>query len=126
MFGERIKYISTIITNRGNVAVNFTLMFLATAPVLNPTLHNVVTGDYIKINRALRANERIIIDMESTPMTVLSYFRGDVQNIFGALDLNSTPFKLDTGDNILQDGAENGSEVLDTLITYRRNYTGPW
>jgi len=126
MFGERIKDISVIVTNTGNVAVNFTLTYIATVPVLNPTLHNVVTGEYIKINRAFEAGERVIIDMESTPMTVTSYLRGETKNIFGALDLKSTPFMLAVGDNILQDGAEAGYVGLDTLVSYRIAYTGVW
>jgi len=126
MFGERIKEISVIVKNTGNVAVNFTLTYFASAPILNPTLHNVVTGDFIKINRALKAGERVIIDMESTPMTVTSHYRGEVSNIFGDLDLDSTPFMLEVGENILQDGAESGYGVLDTLVSYRIAYTGVW
>jgi len=126
MFGERSKDISVIVNNTGNVAVNFTVTFLANVPTVNPTLHNVITGEFIKINRDMFAGERVIIDMESTPMTVKSYYQGEVKNIFGALDLQSTPFKLAVGENILQDGAESGYGQLDTLVTYRIAYTGVW
>jgi len=126
IFGERVKDISVIVDNPGNVAVNFVLIFVANATVINPVLHNVLTGEHIRINRMLQAGERVVIDMESTPMTVTSHFQGEINNIFGALSLDSTPFKLLPGRNILQDGADTGQEVLDTLVTYRVNYTGVW
>jgi len=126
MFGERIKDISVIVNNTGNVAVNFTLTFFANVPTVNPTLHNVVTGKFIKINRSMLAGERVVVDMESTPMTVKSYYRGEESEIFGALDLDSDPFMLQVGENILQDGAEAGYGSLDTLVTYRIAYTGVW
>lgn len=126
MFGQRIQYINRNTYNQGNVPASFVLQFYATNIVENPSVTKLKTGEFIRINKEMTTGEIITLDMTVSPIRLTSKI-GDVStNIFGRLDLESTPFKLDVGDNVLQAEAEEGKEWLDTTIQLRGAYTGPW
>jgi len=127
IFGERLKGVSANAYNGGNVPIRFTLMFVAHVPnIINPKVINVVTGEFIQINRSMELNEIIVVDMSISPMTVTSIIDDTETNIFEQFELNSTPFALEVGDNILQDGADENHDGLDCWIMYHYGYSGVW
>lgn len=125
MFGERIKTFFGNAKNEGNVPANFIATFHANTTLLNPIIVNVNTREFIKINREFQPGESVVVDMTVSPMTIKSTLQGISKNVFGSLDLDSTPFKLAVGDNILRYDAEENPDGLDCRISFRNTVTGP-
>ena len=125
-FGRRTQLASVNARNDGNVPSNFRIVFRATSAVINPYMTNVVTGDMMKLEREMVTGEMITIDMTSSPVRIRSIIAREESNIFGALTLDSVPFQLAVGDNIVQDGADGNPGGLETKIFFRDTYTGPW
>jgi hypothetical protein len=68
----------------------------------------------------------ITINATVSPPTV-TLLRGTQRtNIFGTLDIYSTLFPLEPGDNILGDRAGVGEDNLETTIISQTAYTGAW
>ena len=126
IFGERIRLLSTNVYNDGNVPANFIVAFRAVTPLSNPQIIKVRTQEFIKVNRDMLAGDSVVFDMTVSPMKLTSTYNRITTNIFGNLDMASTPFKLDVGDNVLQYEADVNRDGLECRIIFRNAYTGPW
>jgi len=127
IFGERLKGMSANAENKGNVPVRFVLIFVAHVPdVVDPQVINVETREFIKINRTMELGEFITVDMTVSPMTVVSTIGETETDIFEQFELDSTPFFLKVGDNILQDMAESNHAGMDCWVSYNDGYSGVW
>ena len=95
--------------------VPFTATFTAVDTVENPKITNVKTGDFILINKTLEPGEVIVVENTHGKTFVTSSVDGSIR---GALDLDSSLFRLAVGDNVLKATADSGLDQLDVQITY--------
>lgn len=123
ILGQRIERLISNFENKGNVPANFSVTFKAITALDNPKITKVDTLEIIRIKRHMVAGEMITVNMMVTPMTVTSSIAG---NIFGNLDLDSVPFKLERGDNLIQYSADTNIDGLDYWINFRPAVTGPY
>jgi hypothetical protein len=124
MFSGRSSRTNKVITNSGDVPTPITFEFLGEA--VNPAINNVVTGEYIKVNRTLQTNERLIITTEfGNKKVILSNTETGVEeDAFAQIDLGSTFFQLSPGENQLNYGADAGKENAKVLIRWKNYYSG--
>ena len=120
-FGEFISSQYIVVQNSGHVPVPFTVHFEAIDNVKNPRITNMVTGEFLLLNKSMIAGERVDVEITHNRTTVKSSVDGDIR---GALDLDSNLFRLAVGDNALKPEAESGMDNLEVRIEYATEIVG--
>ena len=123
-FGRRNDSLIANIENTGDVECGFIIEFKAQGAVKNPSLLNVMTREFIKINRTMKAGEVITVDTRFNKKKVISKFEGDETNILNFIDLNSTFIQLYKGDNYFKYEAEENISNLEIRIVHNNWYLG--
>ncbi|MBP3932216.1 MAG: phage tail family protein [Peptostreptococcaceae bacterium] len=116
--------IVTNIFNAGDAASPIKVVFKSKSNVKNPSIYNVYTKEYIKINRTMTEGEEIIVTTNIGSKRVESHINGVTTNIFNDLDIYSSFMWLDIGDNIIRYDAEEMIEQLEVYIYYTNYYLG--
>ena len=109
------------ISNEGDSETPIRIVFKANSNVKNPSVYNVYTKEFIKINKFMQTGEEIIITTGIGNKRAVSNIDG---NIFNCLDIESTFMWLDIGDNVLRYDAEEKIEQLEVCIYYTNYYLG--
>lgn len=109
------------ISNRGQVPIPFTVTFTALSTVINPKIIDAATNKYLLLNKEMVAGERVVIEITHERTFVTSSVDGECR---GALDLKSSFFRLNIGDNVLKPDAESGKENLQVDISYAIEVVG--
>lgn len=124
MFAGRNTRQSTIIYNSGDVETPVIIEFIG--PATNPKIIKTNTGEYIKVNREIAANEKLIITTEFGNKKVIleNIETKEKVNAFGWIDLGSTFFQLDVGSNLMNYSADAGAETAKVWIRWRNRYVG--
>ena len=122
--GHRVSTLIVNANNPGDVACGMRVEFIALASVVNPSLLNVYTQEFIKVKRTLEAGDKLVITTHSGRKTVQLIKNGISANVFNYIDLNSTFLQLEVGDNLLRYDAEQGIDNLSASIYYTPKYVG--
>lgn len=110
---------SKVLANYGDVPTPIEVEFRG--PVTNPVITNESTGEFIRINRAIPVGYKLILDTSFGNKRVeIIAPDGTTMNGFHFIDLQSTFFALDTGDNRIGFVAEGGSP--EVYIRYKHRY----
>ena len=109
------------IHNGGQVPVPYTATFYAKNDVVNPSITNVNTGETLIINKSMVTGERVVVEITHDRTYVTSSVDG---NIRGALDLDSTLFRLGVGDNVLKPEADSGIDQLEVQLNFATEIVG--
>lgn len=116
--------IVTNIVNLGEAETPLKVIFRAKSNVKNPSIYNVYTKKFIKINKTMKAGEEITVTTGTGNKRVESYLNGVTTNIFNLLDIQSSFIWLDIGDNVIRYDAEELIEQLEVYIYYTNYYLG--
>ena len=122
--GYREPSLIVNIFNKGDVPCAMTIQFKALATVVNPSLFNVSTREYFKINKTMNAGEIITITTHFGNKRVELNQNGVISNAFNWIDLNSTFMQLEPGDNLLRYDADDGIDNLEVSIWHTPQYLG--
>lgn len=122
--GYREPSLIVNIFNKGDVPCAMTIQFKALATVVNPSLFNVSTREYFKINKTMNAGETITITTHFGNKRVELNQNGVISNAFNWIDLNSTFMQLEPGDNLLRYDADDGIDNLEVSIWHTPQYLG--
>lgn len=122
--GYREPSLIVNIFNKGDVPCGIKIEFKALATVVNPSLLNVNTREYIKINRVMEAGEKITVTTHFQNKRVMLSKNGVTENAFNWIDLGSTFLQLNVGDNLFRYDAEDGLYSLEVSIYYTPQYVG--
>lgn len=114
MAGDKIKNI----INVGDVATPIKIEIFGTAT--NPKVKNKSTGEYIKVNRTLLADDALIITTEFGNKRV----ELNGQNVFNYIDSSSKFFNLQVGDNVIELTTEDVTDDVKVKISYRNRFVG--
>ena len=112
------------VLNKGDVPCGMKIQFKALATVVNPSLFNVNTREYFKINKVLEAGEIITVTTHFQNKRVELSKNGVVSNAFNWIDLNSTFLQLEPGDNLFRYDADDGIDNLEVSIYFTPAYLG--
>jgi len=110
--------------NTGDVACGMKIQFKALATVVNPSLFNVNTREFFKINKTMAAGELITVTTHFQNKRVELNQNGVISNAFNWIDLNSTFMQLEPGDNLLRYDADDGIDNLEVSIWHTPQYLG--
>ena len=122
--GYREPSLIVNVLNKGDVECGMKIQFKALATLVNPSLFNVNTREYFKINRTMEAGEVITVTTHFQNKRVLQYKNGMTSNVFNWIDLDSTFLQLDVGDNLFRYDADEGLDNLEVTIYYTPQYLG--
>lgn len=110
--------------NGGDVPCGMRIQFKALATVVNPSLFNVNTREYFKVNRTMEAGEIISVTTHFQNKRVELNKNGVISNAFNWIDLDSTFMQLEPGDNLLRYDADDGINNLEVSIWHTPQYLG--
>ena len=122
--GYREPSLIVNVFNRGDVPCGMKIQFKALATVVNPSLFNVNTREYFKINKTMEAGEVITVTTHFQNKRVELNKNGVVSNAFNWIDTTSTFLQLDVGDNLLRYDSDEGLGNLEVSIWYTPQYLG--
>lgn len=89
-------------------------------PTLNPTLTNLTTDEFIKINRELKEDDILEISTESGNKYILL----NGEDVFNWIALGSTFWELQEGRNEVQYTADAGQESATLTIEWQEQFVG--
>jgi ABC-type lipoprotein release transport system permease subunit len=98
--------------------------FRALATLENPSLFNVNTQEFAKINKTMEAGEIIRINTHFAEEDVEMEINGVISNAFNYIDEDMTFLKLNQGDNLFRYDAESGLDNLVVNIYRQDRYLG--
>ena len=110
------------IYNDGHVETPVEIIFKG--PAVNPSIINHATGEFIKVERTLTSDDTLYITTEFGNKKVEIERDGVRQNAFHYIDLDSTFFQLQIGDNMIEYTTDNELEPQSVEIRYRNRYLG--
>lgn len=96
-------------------------------PATNPIVESETTGEYIKVNYELNFDQTLIINTAfgNKRVEVLNP-NGSRTNVFHWIDLGSTFFQLQPGQNILKYGSDKDSDqqLAEVTVYWHNRYLG--
>ncbi|MGJ0908844.1 phage distal tail protein [Clostridium botulinum] len=109
------------IYNSGHVETPIEVIFKG--PAINPSIINHSTGEFIKVNRTLSSDDTLHITTGFGNKKVEIEREGKRTNAFNYIDLDSTFFSLEVGDNLIEYKTD-GLDPESVEIRYRNRYLG--
>lgn len=123
--GYRKSNVISNIFNTGDVECGMKIEFKSKSTVKNPSIININTREYIKINKTLEAQDTLVITTEfSNKRIEIIKANGEIENAFKYIDIDSDFLQLSTGDNLLRYDADENIDFLDVIIYYTPLYLG--
>lgn len=124
IFGHREPNLIVNVINESDLSCPLRIEFKALGTVINPSLFNVNTREFVRINKVIDAGEVITVTTDFGNKKVQSYINGVSRNAFNYIDLNSTFLQLDVGDNLFRYDAEQNIDNLEVSIYYKPQFLG--
>jgi len=100
--------------------INTPVIIKFKGPAINPTVTNLTTGEFIKVNRDLGEHDVLIV---STAFGE-KYVKINKDNAFHYIDLESTFWQLIPGENILSYKSNNDSIKTRVNLKWKNRYIG--
>ena len=122
LMGLREPSLLATLNNGGDIDTGLLITFSCTSTVTNPSLLNVDTREFIKINKTMSAGEQIIVSTGSGEKYIKGIVSGEESNYFKYMDFDSTWLQLHTGENILKYDADDNVDGLEVLISFFPKY----
>ena len=110
------------IINEGHVETPVEIEFHG--PAVNPQILNLITGEFIRIERELTSDDILYINTAFGEKKVEIIRDGVREDAFDYLDLESKFFSLQVGDNVIEYQSENGLNPQSVQIYYYNRYIG--
>lgn len=109
-----------IIVNDGDAPSPIKVEFFG--PALNPKIINNTTGEFIRIKQELFEGERMMIDTSNASVYFVDAL-GSERNVFPWIDISSTFFELQIGENDIEYTADSDIQGTIVNISYSELYT---
>lgn len=122
IFGLRRPSLIVAINNSGAVDVGMKIVFKANGTLHGPSLINVDTQKYFKVNKTMQAGEEIMIDTIIGEKKIQGTLNGVTANYFKYRDLDSEWLQLKVGDNLFRYDADENVGNLEVYIYFNNKY----
>lgn len=123
-FSEILVETEKDIINSGDVETGVEIYLRARGPLTNPTIYNVDTNEYFKLNLSMVKGDVVYINTKKKQKTVQLTRNGVTTNIIGQLVSGSTWFTLNPGDNLFMTTAQTNPENLDAYCVLTDQFEG--
>lgn len=115
--------------NQGNIGGGMTIEIVAKGEVINPTIYNRETTEFIGLGSEERPftmikGDKVVITTHMNKKRIKLIRNAIETNIFNYLKENSTFLQVATGDNVFTYSADSGNEYIDIYFKYHSNYEG--
>lgn len=110
--------------NAGDVSGGVRVEFRAQGAVKNPSLINVNTGEFIKLNITLAAGDVLTVTTGYGEKGAVLRRGGVETNAMQAVDVDSTFLQLAAGDNLFRYEAQENEDNLEVTIYHANRYLG--
>lgn len=118
-FGIRSADRYTNIVNSGDIRVPFKLIFRSEGICTNPTVTNMTSFAFLKINGTLNAGEYITVYRDNSNVLRVELTQGNVvTDVIDWLDDESSLFELESGDNLISASDEQGGVSLVVSFSF--------
>ncbi|WMJ81977.1 phage tail family protein [Clostridium sp. MB40-C1] len=127
IMGHREPSLIVNVNNTGQVKTGMIIEFYARGTLSNPSLFNVNTREFIKINKGMVAGEKFIINTNEGKKKILQRLNGVEKDIINYLDIDGggyTFLQLDAGDNLFRYNADSNLDNLEVSIYFSPQYLG--
>lgn len=122
--GVRVDNLIMNVANNGDVTSGMTIEFRCNGTVINPSLYNIDTQEYMKVEGTYVSGDVITMTTQFANLG-LELNRNNVKTkILHLLDTKSTFLQLEVGDNIFRYDAEEGLDNLDVSVYHNNLYLG--
>lgn len=122
VFGVRQPSLIVAIDNVGAVEVGMRIVFKAIGTIANPSLTNVSTQKFFKVNKTMQAGEEIEVVTIIGSKKIVGKLNGVKSNYFKYRDLDSEWLQLLTGTNLFRYDADQNVSNLEVYIYYNPRY----
>ncbi|NFC89517.1 phage tail family protein [Clostridium botulinum] len=125
--GHREPSLIVNVLNNGQVKTGMIIEFFARGTLKNPSLFNVNTREFIKINKGMVAGEKFIINTNYSKKKILQELNGVTTDILNHLDIvggGDTFLQLEVGDNLFRYNADSNLDNLEVNIYFSPQYLG--
>ena len=122
IFGLRQPSLIVNVVNNGAVDVGMKIVFKASGTLENPSLIDVNTQKFFKLNKTMVAGEEITVDTIVGEKKIQGYLNGVTSNYFKYRDLDSEWLQLKVGDNLFRYNADTNVGDLEVYIYYNNKY----
>lgn len=110
--------------NSGDVPCGMRVEFKALATLTNPSILNVNSQEFIRVNKTMVAGEVLSITTGYGNKKVTSTLNGVTANAFNFIDIGSTFLQLDVGDNLFSYDSGSGIDNLEVRIYHTDQFLG--
>ena len=110
--------------NDGEIDAYYKLKFRTKTTTINPSIINVNTQEFLKLNVTLNQGEEYVVDRKDGRLIVEKYADGIIVDAFSLLDEDSDLLFMHVGDNIIRASADEGEDQLITTITFNSTVVG--
>lgn len=99
------------------------LEMLATGTVTNPRITKTHTGEFLQVNTTFNEGEKLFVSTTGEEITLYKVNAdGSEVDIFNKLDIESTKFMLDVGDNMIEFAPTDGT--AQATLHFYKNFAG--
>ncbi|KXG09955.1 hypothetical protein AT864_01515 [Anoxybacillus sp. P3H1B] len=110
-----------VLHNKGDVSTPVTIEFYG--PATNPVVWNRTTGEFVRVNRSLGEQDKLVISTEfGNKSVVVENADGTTTNVFNWIDLESSFWQLVPGENLIEFGSDSDSTKSRVVISYKNRY----
>lgn len=107
------------VRNTGDVKVSYKLTIQSRGVCVNPTLTNIQTFAFIKLNGTIETGESVTVYRDDYNVLRAELSDGNtVTDIISWIDDASTLFDLEPGDNLIAASAESGGSVMSVSMSF--------
>lgn len=117
---QKVKNLIANIESTSNMDLGMRVKFIANGNVKNPSLFNVDTREFFKVNIEMLTGDEITITTHYKNKKVILYRNGVYKNITNLIDYQSTWLKIYDGYNMFRYNADVNINNLDVAIYYRQ------
>jgi predicted phage tail component-like protein len=122
--GYREPSLIANVYNRGDVLAGIRIEFKALGAVTNPSLLNINTGEFIKLNVTLQAGDVLTVNTGYGQKDVTLRRNEITTDAFRYLDVDSFYLQLAVGDNLFRYAADSNLDNLEVSIYHNNFYLG--
>jgi hypothetical protein len=124
IMGNKEPSLIVNVLNNGSVETGMVIEFRARGSLSNPSLFNINTREWIKIEKDMVAGEVIKVNTNFGKKRVEQYLNGVTTNAFNFLKRGSTFLQLSRGDNLFRYNADSNLDNLEVSIYFSPQYLG--
>ncbi len=122
MMGIRQPTLIAQVENTGNVPIGYIIEFRAYGDVINPSLTDIGSQQYIKLNKKIVSGEIVTIDTREGYRHITGNLNGIESNYFKYRDYKSNWLSLARGMNYLRYNADGGVTALEVAIRFEPGF----